>query len=63
MLTQYKSLFLQLKWPKMAGGIKIYTNLAMCTKKHDYFQSQVRQPPLHHFGFGSLLLVAVYLCV
>jgi len=29
----------------------------------DDFQSQVRQPLLHHFGFGSLLLVAVYLCV
>jgi len=29
MLSWYKSLFLQLKWPKMAGGIKIYTDLAM----------------------------------
>jgi len=29
----------------------------------DDFQSQARQPVLHHFGFGSLLLVAVYLCV
>jgi len=27
------------------------------------FQSQVRQPLWHHFCFGSLLLVAVYLCV
>jgi len=26
----------------------------------DDFQSQVRQPLLLHFGFGSLLLVAVY---
>jgi len=26
-LSQYKSLFLQLKWPKIAGGIKIYTEL------------------------------------
>jgi len=26
------------------------------------FQSLVRQPLLHHFGFGSLLRVAVYLC-
>jgi len=26
-LSRYKSLFLQLKWPYMAGGIKIYTNL------------------------------------
>jgi len=29
MLSQYKSLFLQLKWPKIAGGIKIYTDLVM----------------------------------
>jgi len=32
LLSQYKSLFLQLKWPKMAGGIKIYTNLALLAK-------------------------------
>jgi len=29
----------------------------------DDFQSQVEQPLLHHFGFGSLLLVAVYFCL
>jgi len=29
----------------------------------DDFQSQVRQPLWHHFGFGSLLLVALNLCV
>jgi len=31
------------------------------TLPSDDFQSQVRQPLLHHFG--SLLLVAAYLCV
>jgi len=29
----------------------------------DDFQSQVRQPLWDHFGFGSLPLVAVYLCL
>jgi len=29
LLSWYKSLFLKLKWPYMAGGIKIYTDLAL----------------------------------
>jgi len=41
LLSQYKSLFHQLKLPKMAGGIKIYTDLALIPGKiQDPFSSK-----------------------